>query len=79
MATLTVKNVPNDLYEKLKAVAAANRRSMNSEVITIIERAVEHQTENPYEVLTRVRQLREKLDIYVTEEEINAAKNEGRP
>ncbi len=79
MATLTVKNMPNDLYEKLKAAAATNRRSINSEVITIIERAVEHQTENPYEVLARVRQLREKLDIYVTEEEINAAKNEGRP
>lgn len=79
MATLTVKNVPDDLYEKLKVTAAANRRSINSEVITIIERAIEHQTENPYEVQARVRQLREKLDIYVTEEEINAAKNEGRP
>ncbi len=79
MATLTVKNVPNDLYEKLKVVATANRRSINSEVITIIERAIEHQTENPYAVQARVRQLREKLDIYVTEEEINAAKNEGRP
>ncbi len=79
MATLTVKNVPNDLYEKLKVVATANRRSINSEVITIIERAIEHQAENPYEVQARVRQLREKLNIYVTEEEINAAKNEGRP
>ena len=79
MATLTVKNVPDDLYEKLKAAATANRRSINSEVITIIERAIEHQTKSPYEVQARVRKLREKLDIYVTEDEINAAKNEGRP
>lgn len=79
MATLTIKNVPDDLYEKLKAAALTNRRSINSEVIYIIERAVEHRSQNPNEVMNRVRMLREKLDIYVTEEEINAAKNEGRP
>ena len=79
MATITVKNIPDELYERLKLMATANRRSINNEVITLIEQAVEQQAENPYEVLTRVRALREKLDIYVTEEEINVAKNEGRP
>ncbi len=79
MATMTIKNIPDELYEELKQRAAVNRRSVNSEVIVLIERAVQYQVQDPNEVLERVRVLREKLDIYVTEDEITAAKNEGRP
>ncbi|WP_420629701.1 FitA-like ribbon-helix-helix domain-containing protein [Candidatus Leptofilum sp.] len=79
MATMTIKNIPDALYEELKQRAAANRRSVNNEVIVLIERAVQYQVQDPNEVLERVRILREKLDIYVTEDEITAAKNEGRP
>lgn len=79
MATMTIKNIPDELYEELKQRAAANRRSVNNEVIVLIERAVQYQAQDPNEVLERVRVLREKLDIYVTEDEITAAKNEGRP
>lgn len=79
MATMTIKNIPDELYEELKQRAAANRRSINNEVIILIERAVKYQVQDPNEVLERVRVLREKLDIYVTEDEITAAKNEGRP
>ena len=39
MATLTIKNIPDDLYEELKQRAATNRRSINNEVIMLIERA----------------------------------------
>ncbi|MCB8981023.1 MAG: Arc family DNA-binding protein [Ardenticatenaceae bacterium] len=79
MATMTIKNIPDELYEELKQRAAANRRSVNNEVIVLIERAVQYQVQDPKEVLERVRVLREKLDLYVTEDEITAAKNEGRP
>lgn len=79
MATMTIKNIPDDLYEELKQRAAANRRSINNEVIVIIESAMTYQSETPAEVLDRVRALREELNIYVTEAEIDAAKNEGRP
>jgi plasmid stability protein len=40
MPTITVKNIPTELYELLKQSAAANRRSINSEILTCIERAV---------------------------------------
>lgn len=79
MATMTIKNIPDELYEQLKRRAAANRRSINNEVIVLIERAVQYQAQDPNEVLERVRVLREKLDLYVTEDEITAAKHEGRP
>lgn len=79
MATMTIKNIPDELYEELKRRAAANRRSINNEVIVLIERAVQYQAQDPNEVLERIRVLREKLDLYVTEDEITAAKHEGRP
>jgi plasmid stability protein len=41
MAGLLIKDVPQDLHEKLKARAAANRRSLSSEVLTILESAVD--------------------------------------
>jgi hypothetical protein len=79
MPTVTVKNIPTDLYEKLKQVAKANRRSINSEIIVCIERAVRVQEVNPHEILSNARKLREKTAHYIiTDEEFNRAKNEGR-
>ncbi|MEA3441264.1 MAG: Arc family DNA-binding protein, partial [Chloroflexota bacterium] len=40
MPTLTVKNIPDDLYAQLKRYAAMNRRSLNSEIIVCIERVI---------------------------------------
>jgi hypothetical protein len=32
-STITLKNIPDEVYERLKASAEANRRSLNSEAI----------------------------------------------
>ena len=37
MPTITVRNIPTDLYEWLKQSAEANRRSINSEIIILKE------------------------------------------
>ena len=39
MATITVKNIPDEIYERLKGAASANRRSINREIIVCLERA----------------------------------------
>ena len=39
MATLHVRNVPNELYERLKALAVEDHRSLSSEVIDLLEEA----------------------------------------
>lgn len=36
MPTLVLRNVPDDLYERLKATAAAHRRSMTQEAIVAL-------------------------------------------
>lgn len=80
MATITVKNVPNDLYEKLKAKAEVNRRSINSEVIVCIERAVASHPIDPIRFLEKVRLLRAQGGANpLTLEQIAEARNTGRP
>jgi hypothetical protein len=79
MPTITVKNIPTDLYQRLKQSAEANRRSINSEVIVCIERAVRSRKVDPETILTRARKLRENTgDHLITEDEFTQAKIAGR-
>ena len=80
MFSITVKNIPDEIYERLKRSAKANRRSINSEIIVIIEDAVRSKKIAPEEMLVRARGLREKTANYtITDEEFTDAKNAGRP
>jgi plasmid stability protein len=79
MATVTVKNIPDELYARLKSVAEINRRSINSEIIMCIEHAVVSRQINPIEVIENARQLRKLTTHYpIGDEEFNHAKAEGR-
>ena len=40
MPSLTVKNIPEEIYERLKKSAAAHRRSINQEAIYCLDRAL---------------------------------------
>jgi plasmid stability protein len=76
--TLTLKNIPDDVYERLKLSAAANRRSMNSEVIVCLETALLPGKFAP-ERLDRARALRALLPKgKFRARDIDAMKREGR-
>ncbi|VAW31678.1 hypothetical protein MNBD_CHLOROFLEXI01-4510 [hydrothermal vent metagenome] len=80
MATMTIKNIPDDLYEELKQRAATNRRSINNEVIMLIERAFHSYRPSPNEIQKQAVMLREMTANYhLSEDELNEWKNEGRP
>jgi plasmid stability protein len=80
MATITVKNIPDDLYQQLKAAAHANRRSVNSEIIVSIEKAVGAHPVDPEAMLATARQLRRlTAGAPITDAEFNQAKAVGRP
>ena len=38
MANITIRNIPDDVFEKIKALSSAQRRSINNELLVIIER-----------------------------------------
>ena len=79
MATITIKNIPDDLYADLKRAAAANRRSINSEIIVSIEQAVRSKRIEPDELLSEIRVLREETAVYLTDDILDQAINKGRP
>jgi plasmid stability protein len=80
MATLTIKNIPDELYEKLKKSAEANRRSINSEIIVCIERTVASHRVNPDAVIAEAQTLRSlTVGHPVENDEFNQAKAAGRP
>ena len=78
--TLTLKNIPDEVYERLKASAAANRRSMNSEAIVCLEAALMPQHMEPAERLSRARALRTALQTEkFSVRDITALKRADRP
>ena len=80
MPNITVRNIPEDIYEKIKQNAIANKRSINSEILYGLEQNYSKSQPDKTTILQNVRQLRAKTKgkIYLTEAEINRAKSEGR-
>ncbi|MBZ0091947.1 MAG: Arc family DNA-binding protein [Sulfuricellaceae bacterium] len=79
MATITLKNIPDDLHRRLKESAAQHHRSMNKEIIARLEEQLMPPKRDTDAKLAELRTLRRQLPVYATPEEIDAAKDEGRP
>ena len=80
MTTFTVKNIPPNLYEKLKKSAERNRRSINSEIIVCIEKSVQSQVIDAEQALTKARQFRSLTQaVPISDDELVQAIEEGRP
>ncbi len=78
--TLTLKNIPDDVYERLKASAEAHRRSLNSEAIVCLESILLPERTSPAERLARARALRAGLPKgKFKASDIDAMKRAGRP
>lgn len=76
--TLTLKNIPDEVYERLKASADAHRRSLNSEAIVCLESVLMPGKVNVKERLARARALRATLGDNFTARDIDQFKREGR-
>jgi len=59
--TLTINGMTDPLYLRLKQRAAAHRRSLNSEIIVVLEPAVAATPPDPNALLARADPLRSKL------------------
>jgi len=77
--TLTLKNIPDEVYDRLKRSAATHRRSMNSEAIVCLEAVLLPSKVTPTERLARAHALRGKLPKgKFRARDIEAMKREGR-
>ncbi|MDH5694883.1 MAG: Arc family DNA-binding protein [Gammaproteobacteria bacterium] len=80
MPNITLKNIPDQLYSKLKQSAEAHHRSLNSEILYCVEKALGTTKIDISTHIETARKLRLKTVSHpLLEEELNQAKNMGRP
>ena len=79
MTTLTIKNIPEKLHQRLKESAAHHRRSINVEAISCLEKVLVGNRVDPQDFLAQARSLRPRMPrVFVTERDLRVAKNQGR-
>lgn len=77
--TLTLKNIPDEVYNRLKKAAEAHRRSLNREAIVCLETVLMPTKMSSSDRLARARQLRAGLGTQFLVRDIDALKGQGRP
>ena len=79
MPTITIENIPDDLYERLRRSAEAHGRSIECEAMACLERALSGCAIAPEAILARARRLRGMTASYVIDDAaFTAAKRAGR-
>lgn len=79
MPAITVKNIPDSLYSQLKQSAKMHHRSINSELIVCLEKALIPQKISSDQLLANARGIRARFaDFKVSDEDLNKAKSAGR-
>jgi len=77
--TLTLKNIPDAVYARLRAQAALNRRSLNNEAIVCLENVLNLRPTDPAQRSASLRALRASLGpLNCDAPTIDALKRQGR-
>ncbi|MBI5568306.1 MAG: Arc family DNA-binding protein [Desulfomonile tiedjei] len=79
MPNLSLKNMPQDLYERIRRSAEEHRRSMNSEILVTLETAMGSHRLDPDDFITRVEALQSRIKATpLTDDFLRKAKEDGR-
>ena len=78
MPTLTISDIPEELYARLKDRATHNSRSLAEETRQLLEEALRRESEVSPDLDARAQKLREKTPAYLSEEARRKAVREGR-
>ena len=79
MHNITIKNIPDDLYQRIKMTAHANRRSINNEIINRLDKSLKSTKIDVDAFLRRIENFQNSIEIpALTDDLILTAKEEGR-
>jgi hypothetical protein len=78
MANITLKDVPDDLHERLRAAAELSGRSLNKLILTTLERSVGPRRIDRLDLLERIRSRRATMDRILDDALLEEAIREGR-
>ncbi|MFP4383165.1 MAG: FitA-like ribbon-helix-helix domain-containing protein [Spirochaetia bacterium] len=79
MPSITIKNIPEELYSALKKRAEGNHRSINGEILAVLERTIEPYPLDIQTVLERAANLRGLTSsAIINDDQIRYWKESGR-
>jgi plasmid stability protein len=78
MATITLKNIPAPVHRALQRQAKAHGRSLNREAILCLEKALLPRQISRKDLLNRIQEHRQRLNITIDDQWLAWAKREGR-
>ncbi len=61
MANLSLRDIPEELYQQIKAMAARERRSVNQQILVLLERSVGLSQRPSAELLEGIDRTRETI------------------
>ncbi|WP_219888887.1 FitA-like ribbon-helix-helix domain-containing protein [Chroococcidiopsis cubana] len=61
MVNISLRDVPDELYQQLKQMAELERRSVNQQILILLERSLKLQQRPSAEVWQRIEQRREAI------------------
>lgn len=79
MVSLTLKDIPDALHQRLREQATAHGRSLNKEIIASLEQVIAPRRVHIPAYLSRIEQLHRQIDFKVTLDDIQQAVETGRP
>ncbi len=77
MTTITLKNIPEDLHQRLRESAARHHRSLNREIIAQLEATLTERNRETDELLAELDALHSKLPV-VDHNLVDELKRQGR-
>lgn len=76
---ITIRDIPDEVYDKLKQQAELHRRSVNSEVIVYLERMVSSTKPDADQIIKRAKNLKKSAQGRLSIDEIQKQIDIGRP
>ncbi len=72
MKTLTIRNIPDDVYNVVYRVAKRNHRSLQQQVMVFLEKARMLETESPADKALAIRQQLKNRELGDTVQEVRS-------
>jgi plasmid stability protein len=47
---ITIRNIPDDVIDKIKTISKMERRSLNNEILLVLERGIEDEIKNSFNI-----------------------------
>ncbi len=79
MPGITLKNIPEALYQRLVDTARSHHRSLTKEILFALERHVQQPSHDKMELLQRIRAVRDRYSPNISETDVENWKGTGRP